>query len=124
MKKALIAVSAVVAIVLVGVGGWAAFGSDDDATVTGTCGSASYQLSRESDDGGLEMTFELQSAAPDEIWDVSLLQGDTPILIGQRSTDEDAELDVDAPADEAAGTAFSITATPAAGGDTCTASIS
>jgi hypothetical protein len=123
MKKILLAVAAVVVVAAVAIGAWAALGGDDEATARGTCGGASYSLSRESDDDGLEVTFELQSAAPGETWNVSILQGDTPILTGERTTDEDAELDVDAPADDAAGTGFTVEATPAAGGDTCTASV-
>ena len=124
MKKAVLAAVAVVVIALVGVGSWAAFGADDEASVRGTCGGSSYVLGREDDDDGLEVTFELQSAAPGEVWDVTVLQGETPILQGQRTTDEDAELDIDAPADDAAGTSFSVEAVDTAGGTTCTARLS
>jgi hypothetical protein len=123
VKKILIIVAGVVVVAAVAIGAWLALGGDDEATARGTCGSASYTLSRESEDGGLEVTFELQSSAPGEVWDVTLSQGGTPILTGERTTDEDAELDLDAPADDAAGTAFTVEATPTAGGDTCTASL-
>jgi len=123
MKKIVIVVVALVALVAVGGGAWAALGGDDEATARGTCGTATYELSRETDDGGLEVTFELQSSAPGEEWEITLTQGDTPILTGTRVTDEDAELDVDAPADDAAGDAFAVEAVPAAGGETCTASV-
>ena len=44
MKKAVLAAVAVVVIALVGVGSWAAFGADDEASVRGTCGGSSYVL--------------------------------------------------------------------------------
>ena len=77
----------------------------------GTCGDATYEFSVEAEDGGLEVTFELQSAAPGETWDVAVEQGGTSLLQGERQTDEDAELDVDVFADEA-GSADSPHATP------------
>ena len=77
----------------------------------------------EKEDGGLEVSFELQSTAPGETWDVVLQQGDTTLLEGQRQTDEDAELDLDAPADENGSDEFTATATPAAGGEPCTATL-
>lgn len=120
MKKAVIAVVAIVVVVLAGLGIWAVVGGDDEASARGTCGGVTYQLSRESDDDGLEVAFELQSATAGEVWDISLMQGDTAILTGERTTDEDAEIDFDAPAVESAGTAFTVTATPVAGGETCT----
>ena len=69
------------------------------------------------------VSFELQSSASDETWDVVLQQGDTTLLEGQRQTDEDAELDLDAPADEGGSDTFTATATPADGGEPCTATL-
>jgi hypothetical protein len=117
ITKIVIAAVTVVVVAVVGLGSWAAFGGDDEAQVRGTCGSATYTLSRDNDDDGLEVAFELQSSAPGEVWDISILQGDTPILTGQRTTDEDAELDVDAPAADAAGLEFTVTAIDAAGNE-------
>ena len=85
--------------------------------------AASTELSAEAEDGGLEVSFELQSTAPGETWDVVLEQGDTTLLEGQRQTDEDAELDLDAPADENGSDEFTATATPADGGEPCTATL-
>lgn len=124
MKKALMAIAAVVVVAAVAFGSWAAFADNgDDKTARGTCESQTTELSVEQEDGGLEVSFELQSTAPDETWDVVLEQGDTILLEGQRQTDEDAELDLDSPADENGSNEFTATATPAAGGEPCTATL-
>jgi hypothetical protein len=124
MKKALLALAAVVVAAAIGLGAWAAFGAEEsDDTARGTCGGRSTELTVEKDDGGLEVSFELQSTAPGEAWDVVLQQGDTTLLEGQRQTDEDAELDLDAPAEESGGDEFRATATPADGGEPCTATL-
>jgi hypothetical protein len=127
MKKALLALAAVVAVVAVGGGtALALSGGDDDKESRGTCGGNAYELAVEREDGGLEVTFELQSAAPGETWDVLVEQGGTTLLDGSRTTDEDGELDVDVPAHEKDGDTFTVTATPAAGAtgaEPCTATV-
>ena len=79
MKKALLAIVAVVVATALGVGAWAAFGAenDDEGTARGTCGNVTYELSAEDDDGGVEVTFEVQSAAPGETWQVVIEQDGT-----------------------------------------------
>ena len=94
--------------------GASACGEDSEKTERGNCGSASYELSVDKEDKGLEVTFELQSAGPGESWNVVIEQDETTLLDGQRQTDEDGELDVDAFADEADGKSFKVTATPRA----------
>jgi hypothetical protein len=124
MKKALMALAAVVVVAAVAFGSWAAFAGDgDDTTARGTCESRTTELSLEQEDGGLEVSFELQSTASGETWDIVLQQGGTTLLEGQRLTDEDAELDLDSPADENGSNEFTATATPAAGGEPCTATL-
>jgi hypothetical protein len=125
MKKVLLAIAAVVVATALGVGAWAAFGAegDDGKTARGTCDTRSTELSVEPEDGGLEVSFELQSTAPGETWNVVLEQGGTTLLEGERQTDEDAELDLDAPADDGGSDEFTATATPADGGEPCTASL-
>lgn len=86
----------------------------------GTCGSAVYQLSVEPEDGALEVNFELSSAAPDETWMVLVQHNEAVLLEGERTTDEDAELDVDVPARPAGDNDFTVTATPSSG-EACTA---
>lgn len=123
MKKALIAVAAVVVVALVAGGAWLLLrDGSDEQTARGTCDNATYDLSLEDDDDGLELTFELQSGAPGETWNVVVEQGGTSVLSGDRQTDEDAELDVDVLVNENDGTAFTVTATPE-NGEACTASI-
>jgi hypothetical protein len=66
MKKTVLAiVIAVVVLVVAGGAVWALSG-DDETSATGTCGGATYEMSAENDDSGLEVAFELQSAAPGE----------------------------------------------------------
>lgn len=124
MKKTLMALAAVVVVAAVAFGFWSAFANDgDDKSVRGTCESRTTELSVEQEDGGLEVSFELQSSAPGETWDVVLQQGGTTLLGGQRQTDEDAELDLDSPADENGSNTFTATATPDTGGEPCTATL-
>lgn len=129
MKKALLALAAVVVVVAIGGGTALAIGGDDDTESRGTCGGNAYELAVEQEDGGLEVTFELQAAAPGESWDVLVEQGGTTLLDGARTTDEDGELDIDVPAHEKDGDEFTVTATSAgttgdaAGAEPCTATI-
>lgn len=127
MKKALLALAAVLVVVAIGGGAALAMnGGDDEKDSRGTCGGNAYELAVEQEDGGLEVTFELQAAAPGERWDVLVEQGAKTLLDGPRTTDEDGELDVDVPAHEKDGDAFTVTATPAAGttgAEPCTATI-
>ncbi|WP_028651779.1 hypothetical protein [Nocardioides halotolerans] len=125
MKKALLALAAVIVATALGVGAWAAFGAenDDETTQRGTCEGRSTELSVERDEGGVEVSFELQSTAAGETWDVVLAQGETTLLEGQRQTDEDGELDLDAPAADDGSDEFTATATPSAGGEPCTATL-
>jgi len=123
MKKALLALTALVVVAAVVIGSWVAVADDGDKTARGTCADRSTELTAEQDDGALEVSFELQSTAPGETWDVVLQQGDTTLLEGQRQTDEDAELDLDAPADENGSNELTATATPADGGEPCTATL-
>ena len=112
MKKIVLAsIVAVVALGLLAV-----------VTERGTCGSATYELSADDEDGGVEVTFEVQSAAPGETWQVVIEQDGTEVYSGTRQTDEDAELDVDATVSEKDGSSFTATATPQ-DGEPCTASL-
>lgn len=94
---------------------------DDEERATGACSEATYQLETERDGETLEVSFEVQSSAPGETWQVSIVQGDESLLEGERQTDEDAELDVDAFAPKDGD--GEITATATQGDQTCTATI-
>lgn len=123
MRKALIAAAVVVVAALVAGGAWWMLaGGDDEQSARGTCGSATYEMSVEPEDGGLEVTFELQSTAPGETWQIVVEQDGTAVLTGERQTDEDAELDVDVTVSKSDGTSFTVTATPQ-DGEACTASL-
>ena len=70
----------------------------------------------EAEDGGVEVSAEIQSAGPGEAWEVALLRGDTALLEGTRTTDDDGEIDVDAfTADDTADAIYTATFTPAEG---------
>jgi len=115
----------VVAAVVIGLGVWwfVDNAADERATERGTCGGATWELSTESEDGGTEVSAELQSAGPGEEWQVELTRGDTSLLSGVRTTDEDGEIDVDAFSSGDSGDgSYSVTFTPA-DGEPCTATI-
>ncbi|PKH41014.1 hypothetical protein SAMN05192575_10940 [Nocardioides alpinus] len=123
-KKAVIGGVAAAAVV-VGLGTWWAVDRSVEAQTTerGTCGGATWELSAEAEDGGTEVSAELQSSGPGEVWQVELVRDDTALLTGERTTDEDGEIDVDAFSNGNPGDAtYSVTFTPA-DGETCTATL-
>jgi hypothetical protein len=117
--------AAVVVLIGTGVGTVLALQGDDEQGARGTCSAAPYEFTVESEDSGLEVNFELQSAGPGETWDVVVEQNGTPLWRGERVTDEDGELDVDVFADEDRGGEFTATATPkdVAGAEPCEARV-
>lgn len=123
MKKIKIVAPIIGAVALVGIGAgtWAVADAGGERVVRGVCAATTYELEVEEDDGLFEGTFELQSSAPRETWDVVITQDGTTILRGDRITDEDGELDVDFPADAEA-EELSVTASPA-DGEPCLASL-
>jgi len=124
-KKAVIGSGIAAAVVVGGLGTWWAVDRSVEAQTSerGTCGGATWELSAEAEDGGTEVSAELQSAAPGEAWQVELMRGDTSLLTGERTTDEDGEIDVDAFSDGNPGDAtYAVTFTPA-DGEPCTATL-
>lgn len=123
MKKAVLAgVIAVVVLVVAAGGAWWALDRDTETTQRGSCTNATYELSAEDEDGGVEVTFEVQSAAPGETWQVVIEQDGTEIYSGNRLSDEDAEIDVDVTVSAEDGSSFTATATPE-NGTPCTATL-
>ena len=123
-KKAVIG-GAAAAVVVVGLGGWWAVDNAVEAQTTerGTGGGATWELSAEGEDGGTEVSAELQSSGPGEEWQVDLLRDDSSLLAGTRTTDEDGEIDVDAFSTGNPGDAtYAVTFTPA-DGEPCTATL-
>ena len=123
-KKAVIG-GAAAAGVVGGLGGWWAGDNAGEAPTTerGTCGGATWELSAEGEDGGTEVSAELQSSGPGEAWQVDLLRDDSSLLAGTRTTDEDGEIDVDAFSTGNPGDAtYAVTFTPA-DGEPCTATL-
>ena len=123
-KKAVIG-GAAAAVVGVGLGGWWAVDNAVEAQTTerGTCGGATWELSAEGEDGGTEVSAELQSSGPGEAWQVDLLRDDSSLLAGTRTTDEDGEIEVDAFSTGNPGDAtYAVTFTPA-DGEPCTATL-
>lgn len=117
MRKKIVAAGAIGALLVVGVGAgaWMAVADDDGTDTRGACAGTAYELSVEPDDGGLELEYELQSAGPGEVWQVLVRQGDSVVLDAERTTDDDGELDIDAPVDQDGPSTFEVTATPASG---------
>jgi hypothetical protein len=112
-------------VVVAGLGTWWAVDESVESQTTerGTCGGATWELTAEAEDGGTEVGAELQSAGPGETWDVELVRGDTALLTGTRTTDEDGEIDVDAYASGNPGDAtYAVTFTPA-DGEPCSATL-
>jgi hypothetical protein len=123
-KKAVIGGVAAAAVVA-GAGTWWAVDRSVEAQTTerGTCGGATWELSAEGEDGGTEVSAEIQSSGPGETWEVALVRGDTSLLEGARTTDDDGEIDVDAYSSGNPGDAtYTATFTPAEG-EPCTASL-
>ncbi|QSR30691.1 hypothetical protein CFI00_09345 [Nocardioides sp. S5] len=124
-KKAVIGSGIAAAVVVGGLGAWWAVEASVEAQTSerGTCGGATWELSAEAEDGGTEVSAELQSSGPAEAWQVELMRGDTSLLTGERTTDEDGEIDVDAFSDGNPGDAtYAVTFTPA-DGEPCTATL-
>lgn len=125
MQKNAVIGGAAAAAVVVGLGAWWAIDAtmDTEATERGTCGGATWELSADSEDGGTEVSAELQSSGPGEAWQVELNRDDTSLLSGSRTTDEYGEIDVDAFASGKPGDAtYAVTFTPAEG-EACTATL-
>ena len=123
-KKAVIGGVAAAAVV-VGIGSWWAVDAAVESATSerGTCGGATWELSAEAEDGGTEVGAELQSAGPGEVWNVGIVRDGTSLLTGERTTDDDGEIDVDAFSSGNPGDAtYTATFTPA-DGEPCTASL-
>ena len=125
MQKKVVIAGVGAAVVVAGLGTWWAVDASVESQTTerGTCGGATWELSAEAEDGGTEVGAELQSAGPGETWDVELVRGDTPLLTGNRTTDEDGEIDVDVHASGNPGDAtYEVVLTPA-DGEPCTGTL-
>lgn len=118
---ALVLVAVLVLVCAATAAGWVLL-RDDDRSTRGTCGEAAYELSAEAENGDVEVSFELRSTAPGETWVVAIEQDGTELVTGERTTDEDAELDVTAYTGSEEAAAITATATDAAG-STCTATL-
>lgn len=109
-------------VVIAAVAGVVWWQSDDaEARDAGQCDNASFVLESEREDNATEVSFEVQASEPGQTWQVQILQGDDVLTEGSRSTDEDAEIDVDAYTVE--GADGDITATATFEGQTCTAAL-
>ena len=123
-KKAVIGGVAAAAVV-VGLGSWWAVDAavDTQSSERGTCGGATWELGAEAEDGGTEVGAELQSAGPGETWTVEIVRDGTSLIAGERTTDEDGEVDVDVYASGNPGDAtYEVTFTPS-DGEPCTGTL-
>lgn len=109
-------------VVIAAVGGFVWWQGDNaDTRQAGSCDGASYVLEAEREDNATEVSFEVQANEPGQTWDVRIEQGSDVLVEGTRTTDEDAEIDVDAYAAEGGSRDFTATATQ--GDRTCSATI-
>lgn len=127
MKTSLVVAGAAAAVLLTAGGATATWVvmDDQEASSSGQCAGATATLESEREDGVLEVSFELQSSEPGQTWQVSLEHDGEPLLDGARTTDEDAELDVDVHAPRDSTGEVTATATPqdVAGAEECSASL-
>lgn len=123
MDRTKIAGLAVALIVVIAAVTGVVLWQDDNAEArdAGQCDNASFVLESEREDNATEVSFEVQSNEPGQTWQVEIRQGDDVLTEGTRTTDEDAEIDVDAYAIE--GGSGDITATATQGSQTCTATL-
>lgn len=114
MKVATIALGAASAVVLAAGAATATWMVVDggDASAVGQCATATYSLEAEREDGVLEISFELQTGAPLETWQVEIAHAGEVLLTGERQSDTDAEIDVDVHAPRDSEGEFTATATP------------
>ena len=97
MGKRSAVIGLVLVVVVAGVVGVAWFlMRDGDQEARGSMGQATYEISAEPDNDGLEISFDLQGSAPGEEWQVSIEHDGTEVTSGTRVTDEDSELDAGA----------------------------
>lgn len=115
-------VAVAILVVIAAVAGVVWWQSDEaEAHDAGQCDGASFVLESEREDNATEVSFEVQASAPGQTWEVQIMQGDQVLTEGTRTTDEDAEIDVDAYLTE--DVSGDITATATQGDQTCTATI-
>lgn len=114
--------TAVLVAAVVGIVAWLTL-QPASAETTGSCDNAFYELSADTDDGALEVDFELTSNAPEERWTVLVEHNGTVVHEAERVTDGDAEIDVDLLQRPTGDDVFTVTATPD-GGQSCVAEIS
>lgn len=95
---------------------------DGDQSARGVCDNRSYEFALEADDGGLEVSYELQTMAPGEVWTVQIEQDGNVLTEGDWTTDADGEIDLDAFTQPENGDEFTVEASNSAG-DVCTATL-
>ncbi len=120
--RTLVLALAVVLVAGIGVGAWLLVRDDESRTQTSCAAAAWSELSVEEEQDGLEVSYELQSSAPDEVWQVAVQRAGSTLVDSERRTDEDAELEVDLRVPTAGGSQFTATAT-SPDGETCSAEL-
>ena len=123
IRTVLAAVVAVLLVLAVAAGVWWWLDRDRATTTAGTCGDLRYELEAETDDGQVEVSFELTTSRPGEAWVVVLREGDTVLTEGERLSDEDAELDLHARVPEDGRHTYTAEATAEDGGNACVAKV-
>lgn len=126
MKRVAIVSLASVALVAAAGATAVALTWDDENTRNGTCAAGvPYEFTVERDDDIsdlVEISFEVRTAEVGEVWTVSLTQDGEEILAGERLTDDEAELDIDAVAQDIDAATYTVTASSESG-TTCDVSL-
>ena len=110
-----IAAGVVALVAATALGAWLGFRPAAAESTSGSCDAAYFELSAEQDDGVLEVDFELMSNAPGETWQLTVEHNAQPLLETERTTDEDAELDLEVSQRPGGDDTFVVTATPETG---------
>ena len=115
MKKALIATTAGLALAVPMTGAaWASDDHEDEAKTKGTCSiSSHWELKAESDDDGVKVEFEVDSATAGQSWDYVISGPGGELAAGTAITDSEGEFDVEVITTGSISDAFTASATSA-----------
>ncbi len=120
-RRTIAIIAAAVLVIGIAVTAWL-LTRDGEQSARGVCDNRSYEFSVAPDDGGLEVEYELQTMATGEVWTVRIEQDGNVLVDGDWTTDEDAEIDLDAFTQAENGDEFTVDASNTAG-DVCTANL-
>lgn len=102
----------------------AAPGAPADREKRGTCAGGTYELQAEREDGGYEVTVDLDRLAPGSTWKVVLRHEGRRVAAVKRTADAEGDVELEAYRSGTPGSeTFSFRATPVGGGQGCSATV-